>query len=174
MKTLVVAVDHNGRPIPVNKWMQSAHREIFRRVTCGSFIVVGYNAWKELPPELTTSPHHAFHVITANHSDELEGGRPEEEGPWTVFKGWENVNILIDNHGESPTRQVVFAGGASVFHQALANQQVDRIFLTRIPRMAGEGEALELEDVTGWVRESQVRMPLHALEEWVWEGGEDA
>ena len=116
--SLIVAVSENGvigrdGGLP---WRLSADLKHFKRTTMGHHLIIGRHTWDEVGQPL---PGRVMVVVTRSRDLEAEGA--------TIVHSLDEA-LEVARDDDEP----FIGGGAHIYRMALANDLVDRIYLTRI------------------------------------------
>ena len=108
-------------------WRVKADLQWFEHVTCRrrSAVVFGRKTWEGLPPSVKEDSRRRYIVIS----------RDFKETGVTVVRSY---TAALEAAGKLSVEQIVIAGGAQIYAEALQHSSIDTIYLTRLGRRDGE------------------------------------
>ena len=150
--TFVVAADRNGiigrdGRLP---WKLPSDLKLFRRLTLGRPVVMGRRTWESLGIRPLPGRHNL--VITRQLDYEAEGALVVH----SLTAALEAARKLAEQDGAD---EIAIIGGGQIFAEALAADQVDRIYLSEVELEAEGDTVMPAIDRHRWRETARQVMP---------------
>lgn len=113
-------------------WHNSTDLKMFKQLTTGHTVVFGMNTYKGMKAKgVAPLPDRQNVIVTSN--PDLYNEQEGSDNLWFT----DDPNVVNDRYGKKIETNIYYCGGANLYKQALANDYVDAIYLSRLYKSYG-------------------------------------